>query len=71
MKDFAARGIDSGLDMVAFADIQTAKTFIDNTLIKKELGVTEDDIDAAIGDSVKLCLTALIGKETLIEMKAE
>ena len=71
MKDFAARGIESGLDMVAFADIQTSETFIDNTLIKNELGVTDDDIDAAIGDSVKLCLAALAGKEMLIEMKAE
>jgi dihydroflavonol-4-reductase len=71
MKDFAARGIESGLDMVAFADIQTTETFIDNTLIKNELGVTEDDIDAAIGASVKLCLDAIAGKEKLLEMKAE
>ena len=70
MKDFAAKGIDSGLDMVAFTDIQTAKTFIDNQLIR-ELGVTEDNIDAAISDSVKLCLEALNGKAKLLEMKAE
>lgn len=71
MKDFAARGIDSGLDMVAFADIQTARTFIDNTQIKNELDVTEDDIDAAIGASVKLCLDVITSKERLLEMKVE
>ena len=71
MKEFAARGIDSGLDMVHFADIQTANAFIDKSLIRDELGVTDDDIDAAIGDSVKLCLDSLSGKEKLLEMKAE
>lgn len=71
MKDFAAKGIDSGLDMVAFTDLQTARTFIDKSLIRDELGVTEDDINAAIGDSVKLCLDALAGQAKLLDMKAE
>lgn len=71
MKDFEKRGIESGLDIVAFTAIQTSKTFIDKTLIQKELGVTDDDIDAAIGDSVKLCMEALEGKTEMIDMKAE
>lgn len=71
MKDFEAKGIDSGLDMVHFTEIQTSKTFIDKSIIKNELGVTEDDIDAAIGESVKLCLDAIEGKQKLLEMKAE
>jgi dihydroflavonol-4-reductase len=71
MKDFRARGIDSGLDLVRFIDIQTSKTFIDKSIVRDQLGVTEDDIDAAIGDSVKLCLEAIAGKAELIEMKAE
>jgi len=71
MKDFEAKGLESGLDMVAYADIQTANTFIDNALIRDELGVTEDNIDVAIGDSVKLCLEYLTGKDKLLEMKAE
>lgn len=62
MKDFAARGIDSGLDMVAFADIQIARTFIDSSLIKNELGVTKDDIEAVIGNTVRLCLNSIEGK---------
>lgn len=44
MKDFRARGIDSGLDMVAFADLQTAKTFINKDMIKNELGVKADKL---------------------------
>lgn len=71
MKDFKAKGLESGLDMVAFADIQTANTLIDHALIRDELGVTEDDIDVAIGNSVELCLESLTGKEKLLEMKAE
>ena len=60
-----------GLDMVYLADLQTAETYIDKTLIHYELGVTEDDIEKAIGDSVKLCLEALKSAEPLLEMKAE
>jgi dihydroflavonol-4-reductase len=71
MKDFEKRGIESGLDIVAFTAIQTSETFIDKTLIQNELGVTDDDIDTAIGESVKLCLIALEGKSEMIEMKAE
>ncbi|MCW3807747.1 NAD-dependent epimerase/dehydratase family protein [Plebeiibacterium marinum] len=71
MKDFKAKNIDSGLDMVAFTKIQTSRTFIDRSLIEKELGVLEDDVDVAIGSSVELCLDALDGTQKLIEMKAE
>lgn len=70
-KNFEARGIETGLDLVHLADIQTAETYIDKALIRDELGVTEDDIAAAIGDSVKLCMEALSGKDSLLEMKAE
>ncbi len=71
MKDYKKRGIESGLEMVKFAEIQTAKLFIDKSIIRDKLGVTEDDIDAAIGDSVKLCLEILDNKVETVEMKAE
>lgn len=35
------------------------------------LGVTEDDIDAAIDDSMKLCADILDGKAKTIGMKGE
>ncbi len=57
--------------MVSFAEIQTANTFIDKNLIKNELGVEEDDIDAAIGNSVKLCLESFKNSSSILEMKAE
>jgi len=70
-KDFEAKGIETGLDLVYLADIQTADTFIDKSIIRDELGVTEDDIVTAIGASIQLCMESLAGKETLLEMKAE
>ena len=57
--------------MASFAEIQTANTFIDKNLIKNELGVEEDDIDAAIGNSVKLCLESFKNSSSILEMKAE
>jgi len=68
---FESKGIETGLDMVHLADIQTANTFIDKSIIRDELGVTEDDIEAAISESIKLCLEAIDGKDALLEMKAE
>lgn len=71
MREFASKGIESGLNLVDFTEIQTAKTFIDKTIIMNELGVCDDDIEAAIGESVKLCLYALEENMNLLEMKVE
>ncbi|MFA5481372.1 MAG: NAD-dependent epimerase/dehydratase family protein, partial [Bacilli bacterium] len=46
--------IEGGLDMVKFAKLQTANLFIDAKEGAEYLGVTPDDIDAAIGESVRL-----------------
>jgi hypothetical protein len=69
-RDYARRGIEGGLDLARLVDIQTSKLFIDPATIRDELGVGEDDIDAAIGESVHLSLAALAGRR-LLEMKAE
>ena len=65
-------GIDGGLNMVKFTKLQCSELFID----KKEgcdfLGVQADDIEAAIGDSVRLCADILdnnAGK--IVAMKGE
>ena len=71
MKDQAALGHEGGLNMVKFADVMCAKTFIDKEPIVKRLGVKDDDIDAAIGDSIRLCLGILDGKAKAIGMKGE
>ncbi len=71
MKELKLKGIESGLDLVSFTKIQTANTFIDKVIIEKELGVTFDDIETAIGDSVKLCLEVLSNKTNFVEMRGE
>ena len=55
-KDLKARGIESGLDMIRYTDMQSAELFIDKSLGSEPLGVQPDDMDAAIGDSVRLCV---------------
>ena len=71
IKDQQKRGIDGGLHMVKFADLMCSNLFID----KKEgcipLGVTKDDIDAAIGDSILLCKSVIEGKTQVLGMKGE
>jgi nucleoside-diphosphate-sugar epimerase len=72
MKKQKEEGNEGGLHMVKFADLQCAELFIDKSLGCVPLGVTDDDIDAAIGDSIRLCLDILDGKATdIVAMKGE
>lgn len=64
-------GIDGGLNMVKFAALQCSNQFIDKSLGCEPLGVEPDDIDAAIGDSIKLCINILDKKTEVIAMKGE
>lgn len=64
-------GLEGGLDLVAFADLQSAETFIDRSLGAQRLGVTDDDIDAAIRQSVALSLDVIDGRVETVAMKAE
>lgn len=57
--------------MPRLCDIQYGELYIDKNLSSVPLGVTEDDIDAAIGDSMKLCADILDGKAKTIGMKGE
>ncbi len=57
--------------MPRLCDIQYGELYIDKNLGSVPLGVTEDDIDAAIGDSMKLCADILDGKAKTIGMKGE
>lgn len=65
------KGHEGGLKMVEFADVMTAETYNDKQIIVTQLGVTDDDIHGAIGDSVGLCLDILDGREKAIDMKGE
>jgi nucleoside-diphosphate-sugar epimerase len=64
-------GHEGGLNMVKFTDIMCSNTFIDKSLGCEPLGVQPDDIDAAIGQSIQLCLDLLDGKTKAIDMKGE
>ena len=69
-KDYAKRGIESGIDPVGLAEIMAMNLFIP-TDDCKELGCTPDDIEAAIFDSIKLSKASFEGTAKLLEMKGE
>ena len=71
MKEQAAKNIQGGLHMVKFTDLQCSNLFIDKKLGCVPLHVEEDDIDRAIGDSIKLRVDVLDGKAKVVGMKGE
>ncbi len=68
--DYKKRGIDSGMDPFNLPDIMDLNLFIDRKY-SEELGATEDDIKAAIYDSIKISVASYEGKVKLLEMKGE
>ncbi len=71
MKEQEKKGIQGGLHMVKFTDLQCSNLFIDKGLGCAKLGVAGDDIDAAIGDSIHLCMNVLDGKAKTMGMRGE
>lgn len=72
VKQQKKQGIQGGLDMIKFTELQCSNQFINKELGSVPLGVEPDDIDAAIGDSVKLCVDILDGKaKNIVAMKGE
>ena len=71
MKEQKANNIEGGLHMVKFTDLQCSNLFIDKGLGCEKLHVEEDDIDRAIGDSIRLCLDVLDGKTDVVGMRGE
>lgn len=69
-KEYAEKGIESGIDVDGLADIMDLNLFIDKKY-SEELGATEDDIVAAITDSIKVSQAAFDGTVELLEMKGE
>ena len=66
-----AGGVEGGLHAVKYAALQCKNLFIDKKLGCDPLGVTRDDLDAAIGASVRLSLDVLDKKTQTIGMKGE
>ncbi|MBQ4300758.1 MAG: hypothetical protein II765_04395, partial [Lachnospiraceae bacterium] len=71
MKEQKKNNIEGGLNMVKFTDLQCSNLFIDKSLGCDILHVEADDIDKAIGDSIKLCVDVLDGKTKAVEMRGE
>lgn len=71
MKEQKAKNIEGGLNMVKFTGLQCSELFIDKSLGCEPLGVQPDDIDGAIGDSIKLCVDVLDNKAQTLSMKGE
>lgn len=70
-KKYKKQNIEPGLNPVKFVKVMTSQTFIDKTIIEKELGVKPDDIEAAIGDSITYCMEIKNKNKKVVEMKAE
>ncbi len=65
------QGLEGGLNLAKFADLQCSEQFIDKSAGCLPLGVRDDDIDAAIGESIRLSLKILEGSMTdIVDMKA-
>lgn len=58
------------MDPMNLPDIMDIDLFFNN-VYTKELGVEEDDIEAAIEDSIRVSVDAYNGKVKLLEMKGE
>lgn len=69
-KEYAEKGIESGIDVDGLAYIMARNLFIDKKY-SVELGATEDDIAAAITDSIKVSQAVYDGTAKLLEMKGE
>lgn len=70
VKDYEKRGVDSGIDPMGLPEIMDVNLFIPDRYAK-ELGATEDDIKAAIFDSIKVSVASDAGKVQLLGMKGE
>lgn len=70
IKEYKEKGIESGLDPKYLPYIMNLNLFIDNKYAVA-LGVTEDDISAAIFDSVSVSVACYNGEAKLVGMKGE
>jgi nucleoside-diphosphate-sugar epimerase len=63
-------GHEGGLDLVPFARVMASECFLDRAPMVA-LGVEDDDIDAAIGESSRASLEVLDGRTGTVAMKGE
>ena len=53
--DHLIKGKESGLEPIAFIDLQTRNTFIDSSEVRKELGYAEEDISPSLSETIEAC----------------
>ena len=70
VKDYKKRGIDSGMEPLQLPYIIDYDLFITDKYTR-DLGVEDDDIEAAITDSIKVSQESYEGKVKLLDMKGE
>ena len=71
-KQLREPGAEGGLYMPKFVDLQSQEAYIDKSLGCVPLGVKEDDIEAAIGDSILHSMDVVDGKiKNFVGMKGE
>ena len=64
-------GLEGGLDLVKYTSLMCEELYIDKSLGCDILGVTEDNIDQAIGESINLCLEIMNNKTVTVDMRGE
>lgn len=69
--DYKKKGIQPGLDPVKFVKLMTSNLFIDKSIIKNELGVTDDNIEEAIKDSISYAMEIHNKNLNVVSMKGE
>ena len=69
--DYKKRGIESGMDPMQLPYIMDIPLFFDTDLMYHDLGVTPDDIEAAIFDSIKVSCEVVLEGKKLLGMKGE
>ncbi len=69
MKAVEKRGLQGGLELVSFTDVMYRNCYIDKQKGAVSVGVTEDNLEQAIHDSIKLSLDILDGNSSSVEME--
>lgn len=69
--DYKKRNVDSGIDPYGLPAIMDLCLYMDTDYCFKELGVTEDDINSAIFDSIKVSVDVAEKGVELLGMKGE
>lgn len=70
LSDYKKRKIDFGMDPMNLPYIMNIDLFIDSAA-SRALGASDDSIEDAISDSIKLSVLAYSGKAKLLDMKGE